>query len=334
MGKAVRVSDLSLYVLKRFIQIAYLEEFEGCFCFMGGLHIEQAALVCSGQLIKGSGLDDIVDTASLNTVGLKTAVCDVNNIKKASCTLQVVAAAHTKKLIDSFKTSTFETMELWIENQKVNLMFDYWFNVLRSIKTVFLIIRSFREANIDLLVASLELMVPLFFSLDHVHYSRWVPVFIQGLKLLPVKLPSLYDQFKKGNFVVSTRDNSFSKIAMDQAQEHNNKKIKSVSNYINLINQENKKRLEKIELCWPEIHQYLESFERSPVDQGHKEKTSSFVAAFNKDCIKVYGKILMNPFSTDSQFCKLNSSYIFPDVVSLDSKQVFVLGENLYSEFL
>ena len=76
----------------------------------------------------------------------------------------MVAAAPMKKLNNAFKTSTFETMELWMENQKVNPMFDYWFNVLRSIKIVFLIIRSFREANIDLLVASLALMVPLFFS--------------------------------------------------------------------------------------------------------------------------------------------------------------------------
>ena len=67
--------------------------------------------------------------------------------------------------------------------------------------------------------------------------------------------------------------------------------------------------------------------------QGHKEKTPSFDAAFNKDCIKFYEDILMNPFSTDSQFCKLNSSYSFPDAVSQDFKRVFVLGENLYSDF-
>ena len=169
---AVGVSDLPLYALERSIQMAYPEELEGCFCFMGGLHIEQAALVCIGQLIKGSGLDDIVDTASLDTVGLKIAVCDVSNIQKARYTLKVFAAALTKTLNDAIKTSTFETMELWIESQKVNPMFDYWFNVLRSIKIVFLIIRSFRVANIDLLVASFELMVPLFFFLDHVHYSR------------------------------------------------------------------------------------------------------------------------------------------------------------------
>ena len=85
---AVGVSDLPLYALKRSIQMAYPEEFEGYFCIMGGLHIEQAALVCIGQLIKDSGLDDIVDAASLDAVGLKTAVCDVNNTKRPDTHLE------------------------------------------------------------------------------------------------------------------------------------------------------------------------------------------------------------------------------------------------------
>ena len=114
-----------------------------------------------------------------------------------------------------------------------------------------MIIRSFREANIDILVDSRQMMVPLFFSLDYVHYSLRVSVFIQDLKPLPVQLSSLYYEFKKGNFVVNTRGNGFSKITMNQAQAHNNKIIKSVSGYINLFNQEDKKLLEKIELCWP-----------------------------------------------------------------------------------
>ena len=122
----VGVSDVPLYALKRSIQMTYPEEFEGYFCFMGGLHIEQAALICIGQLIKGSGLDDIIDATSLNAVGVKTTVCDVNNIKKAIYTLQVAAPALTKNLIDAFKTSNFVTIELWIKNQKINSMFDYW----------------------------------------------------------------------------------------------------------------------------------------------------------------------------------------------------------------
>ena len=102
-------------------------------------------------------------------------------------------------------------------------------------------------------------MVHLFFSLDHVHYSRWVSEFMQDFKPLPVKLPSLCDEFKKGNFVVNTRGNSFWKIAMDQP-----------SGFINLVNQEDKELLEKIELCWSKIHQYLESFDGRPMAQVHR----------------------------------------------------------------
>ena len=93
----VCVSDQPLFALKRSIQLARPDEFRNYFCFMGGLHIEQAALVCLGQLITGTGLDDIISKTSLDTVGLKTAVCDVNNIKKARYTLQVIAVALTKK---------------------------------------------------------------------------------------------------------------------------------------------------------------------------------------------------------------------------------------------
>ena len=71
---------------------------ESYFAFMGGLHIEQAALICVGQLIKGTGMAEIIKVASLDTVGLETAVCDVNNIKKARYTLQVIAVVLRKKM--------------------------------------------------------------------------------------------------------------------------------------------------------------------------------------------------------------------------------------------
>ena len=85
------------------IQWAYPDIFDQYFCFMGGLHIEQAALVCVGQFITGSGMDDIVSLVSLDTIGLKTAVCDVNNIKKARYTLQVIAVVLMRELQDAYR---------------------------------------------------------------------------------------------------------------------------------------------------------------------------------------------------------------------------------------
>ena len=169
---AVGCSDQPLYAWKKTIQLAYPDEFgTNYFCFMGGLHVEQAALVCIGQLITGSGMEDIDTTASLEIVGLKTAVCDVNNIKKAHYTLQVIAVVLSKKLNDTFNARDADDrdMEDWIATQQNYPMCNYWYNLLKSIKVVLLIVRSFREANIDLLIIGLEQIVPLFFALDLVH---------------------------------------------------------------------------------------------------------------------------------------------------------------------
>ena len=180
---AVGCSDQLLYALKEMIQWAHPDLVLKYFCFMGGLHIEQAALVCVGQLITGSGMEDIVICASLDTIGLKTAVCDENNIKKARYTLQVTAVVLMRKLQDAYKVTgtSYDNMEHWIAAQQDSSIFMYWYNVLQHLKLVLLLVQSFREVNSDL-IAALEEIVPLFFSLEHVHYARWDSVFIQDLK--------------------------------------------------------------------------------------------------------------------------------------------------------
>ena len=114
-----------------------------------------------------------------------------------------------------------------------------------------MVVLSFGEANTDL-IAALKEIFPLLFTLGYVHYVSCVSVFIQDPKVLPLKMPSLYREFKDEHFVVNTRSNTLSKTAIDQAQEHN-KKIKSMSCY----SDQDKRFLQRIELCWPEILKYM-----------------------------------------------------------------------------
>ena len=86
-------------------------------------------------------------------------------------------------------------------------------------------------------------------------------------------------------------------------------------------------------MCCPKIHQYLESLDGSLKGQGHKEKTATFIAKFNKDCMKVYDNMLINPFSENTLFHKLNSAYVYPEVIAMDSEKVFTAGSKLYSDF-
>ena len=53
---------------------------------------------------------------------------------------------------------------------------------------------------------------------------------------------------------------------------------------------------------------------------------------FNKDCSKVFDKVITNPFS-NAEFTKLNSSYIFPEVVVNDAGKVFTVGNDQYAHF-
>ena len=71
----------------------------------------------------------------------------------------------------------------WAEGQH-GTMFKYWYSVLRFQMTTLMLVRSFRESNLLLLISCLKEAVPLCFALNHIHYSRWLSVFIQDLLVL------------------------------------------------------------------------------------------------------------------------------------------------------
>ena len=58
--------------------------------------------------------------------------------------------------------------------------------------TTLMLVRSFRESNLLLLLSCLKEAVPLCYALDHIHYSRWLSVFIHDLELLCVENPDMF----------------------------------------------------------------------------------------------------------------------------------------------
>ena len=121
-------------------------------------------------------------------------------------------------------------------------------------------------------LSSMEEAVPMAFAIDHYHYSRWLSVFIQDLKLLSIEDPHFLKTIGE-NVSVTTTDAKFSKIAFDHKHEQINKEIKSRSGYINLANKEDKTFLRKLELCSGEIHHYLENVENKEVSSKHVNRS-------------------------------------------------------------
>ncbi len=66
-------------------------------------------------------------------------------------------------------------------------------------------------------------LTPLFFALDHVNYSRWMPIHIRDMKCLP---DSIRDEFERGHWVLSKTKKAFSAIPFDQVHEQENASVK------------------------------------------------------------------------------------------------------------
>ena len=137
-----------------------------------------------------------------------------------------------------------------------------------------MLVCSFRESNLYLLMGCCEKLAHLCFSLDHYNYARALSVFIQDLKVLSVENRTLFDDVGHNISVASTKT-PFSKMPLDHCHEQHNKEIKSSSGYINLVNKENTVFFRKLEISHPEFQQFFNAKESKESDENklreHKE---------------------------------------------------------------
>ena len=134
----------------------------------------------------------------------------------------------------------------------------YWLTTIDLQTKLFMFVRSIREANFDLFVRGLEELLPWVFALDHTNYARWLPVFIEDLKTLPLQ-KEFFIEFCKGHFCINKTGRLFSAIGEDHAHEQNNKIIKTGGGAIVILDK--KDALLEWTTCGPQIAQIeIESF--------------------------------------------------------------------------
>ena len=92
-------ADQPIFSLTKELKIRFPDKFgpDKYFCLFGSLHIENSLLIICGQVIKGSGLDEIMCICGLSIVGADS-LATVNDIKKARYYLQVGAGVIYLKL--------------------------------------------------------------------------------------------------------------------------------------------------------------------------------------------------------------------------------------------
>ena len=206
--------------------------------------------------------------------------------------------------------------------------------------TILQFVRSIRLSDFDMYVASQAALVPWFFVLDHVNYSRWLPVHVRNMVMLQAKCPDVYHEFQRGAFTAKKTKRPFSAISLDQAHEQVNALVKSDGGAVGLTN--NPAALRRWMIAGPGIARLVEKFEEGYDDDssdsgGHHEQTKRFQDKFVKDVRSLFIIIeeMGNHIMEESgDLLNLNSKVVMPENVVKAMQSKYATGVTKYDTFI
>lgn len=218
--------------------------------------------------------------------------------------------------------------------------FCYWNKVLQLECLLLAFIRTQREADYPLYVATLTAIILWMFAMDHYHYTRWLTVHVTDLQELANDSPDIHLEFVKGNFVTQKSLHKFSALAHDQIHEQQYAIVKGDGGIIGIT--ENEGALRRWMVACPEIARILSEFEdqfqrQRKNDVCHHKQLPSIQKAFASDlnnAISTFEK-LGNPFSEDSNdLYVLDTKVIMPDEVIATVRSVENIGKTKLDGFV
>ena len=95
-------------------------------------------------------------------------------------------------------------MEVWEEKlYSSSPTACYWRKIVwKFLKIYCQFIHSQRIGDWNRCLEAIDDLCPYFFAFGHTNYARWTPVFLRDMAQLPTRHPDVYENFKKGLFVV------------------------------------------------------------------------------------------------------------------------------------
>lgn len=234
-------------------------------------------------------------------------------------------------------TCNFKT---FLDSQENNKTLRFWRQYIRFIETLLLFIRAEREGIWDLHVAAFQRMLPLMVLYDHVNYTRWGTVYLIDMLQLKDKAPSVYEEFKAGNFVVKETEGKFNQVSTDLALEHINRTCKSAGGLVGIT--QTKTALDRWMLTCSDRAKVVEdacqlvNCNTAVKTQTQKELTQPRMRRDESDVRKVMDTLRdFNPFDRMSEdlIC-ISSNEVLPTDVAEELLQAEERGSRILSEFI
>ncbi len=145
---------------------------------LGGLHTEMALWSTLGDILEDSGWSTALIEAEVASSGTADCFLKVPHLTRTRHAHQLTLLTLQKLQQEAFmKFEGGTSAEDWRKDMlKRSPTFMFWDLIMRYETLILIFIRAHRERNFSLYVKVLEKRTPLFFALDHVNYSWWMPV--------------------------------------------------------------------------------------------------------------------------------------------------------------
>ena len=139
------------------------------------------------NLLKDSGWTSALVEAGVASPGTADSFLSASSVTKTRLSHQITVCSLYELMKDAYNTYREETpdnttisFENWSVEQK-SLQFKFWFLIYMMELTIFILIRSFREANFRLYREALFELIPYFFADNNVNYARWLPIHLRNM---------------------------------------------------------------------------------------------------------------------------------------------------------
>ena len=276
------------------------------------------------------------------TVGVAESLLSVSHVTRARHAHEVTAAALHMLLMSAYNNANSpENFEAWFNQRCIdNVQFHYWSICFKLQMILLVFVGAIRDGNFDTFIEALKQMIPRFFAMDNVHYSRWLPIHVKDMLELETRNPEVHQHFRNGCFVVHKTHHKISSISLDQAHEQNNAIVKGTGGAIGLITNASALR------CWlisgPEISRIVNDFEQGFTRQAntsdkHHEQYPSYQQRELREIQSLKHKFeeYGNPFLEETdELCHITTRAVAAQSVTVTVHTVEEVGKKLFADYV
>ena len=170
----VDTCDQPVYALTKELQWRRPLEFENYFSLFAGMHIEQFMQDVHGDIMRGSGLPEVLKISNLSITGTD-AVIKINHLKRVRYCIQVTVCTIYKKIKEAYlKSKSRLPLIQWLDKRSTESNMAFVWQLIFNVKILVLLlfVRSQREANFQLRTEVLRSFMIYYLQLDHYNYAR------------------------------------------------------------------------------------------------------------------------------------------------------------------